>query len=592
MYLRRRSRTKNGVEYKSWALVETVRTARGPRQRTITTIGKLPGLDKEERIGWETIGRFLDGKPQPQPDLFKREDEAPLWATVDIKRVSIERMRHFGDVYLGLVLWNRLGLSAFCREHIPPGREEISWSVMAAVLTLARFCAPSSELQIAESWYAKTALDDLVGVSAEKINDDRLYRALDALLPHKDALCRHLQKRYGELFGTTFDFLIYDVTSTYFEGSGKRNAKAKRGYSRDSRPDCVQVCIGLVTSSEGLPLGFEVFDGNRVDVTTVEDIIELMEGKYGKANRVWVMDRGMVSEENLELLRTRDAHYLVGTPKAMLRKFERDLTESGWEEVQPGVEVKFASSPEGTNETFLLCRSEGRREKEQAILNRFITRLETGLLKLKENAEKSRRPDQKKVERRIGRLLERNSRAASLFDVSVEERQTENGPRLAVTIKKQEELADWAFRTSGGYLLRTNWTGSDPKELWKLYIQLTQAEDAFRTTKSDLGLRPVYHQTAERTEAHILVCFLALAMWRTLQQWMECAGLGTAPRKLVEEMREIRSLDVVLPAKDKKIRLRTVSAAPPELRILLQKLKLPIPNVPKVIENVVPTLAV
>lgn len=592
MYLRRRSRTKNGVEYKSWALVETVRTARGPRQRTIATIGKLPGLDKEERIGWEAIGRFLDGKPQPQPDFFKREDEAPLWATVDIKRVSIERMRHFGDVYLGLLLWNRLGLSTFCQEHIPPGRGEISWSVMAAVLTLARFCAPSSELQIAESWYAKTALDDLVGVPAEKINDDRLYRALDALLPHKDALCRHLQKRYGELFGTTFDFLIYDVTSTYFEGSGKRNAKAKRGYSRDSRPDCVQVCIGLVTSSEGLPLAFEVFDGNRVDVTTVEDIIELMEGKYGKANRVWVMDRGMVSEENLELLRTRDAHYIVGAPKAMLRKFERDLPESGWEEVQPGVEVKFASSPEGANETFLLCRSEGRREKEQAILNRFITRLETGLLKLKEQAEKSKRPDRQKVERRIGRLLERNSRAASLFDVSVEERQTENGPRLAVTIRKQEERTEWALHTSGSYLLRTNWHGSDPKELWKLYIQLTQAEDAFRTTKSDLGLRPVYHQTAERMEAHILVCFLALAMWRTLQQWMECAGLGTAPRKLVEEMREIKSLDVVLPAKDKKIRLRTVSAAPQELKILLQRLKLPLPNVPKVIGNVVPTFAV
>ena len=312
----------------------------------------------------------------------------------------------------------------------------------------------------------------------------------------------------------------------------------------------------------------------------------------GKANRVWVMDRGMVSEENLELLRTRDAHYLVGTPKAMLRKFERDLTESGWEEVQPGVEVKFASSPEGTNETFLLCRSEGRQEKEQAILNRFIMRLETGLLKLKEQAEKSKRPDRQKVERRIGRLLERNSRAASLFDVAVDERQTENGPRLAVTIRKQEERTEWALHTSGSYLLRTNWHGSDPKELWKLYIQLTQAEDAFRATKSDLGLRPVYHQTAERTEAHILVCFLALAMWRTLQQWMECAGLGTAPRKLVEEMREIRSLDVVLPAKDKKIRLRTVSAAPQELKILLQRLKLPLPNMPKVIENVVPTLVV
>lgn len=455
MYLRR-SRIKNGVEYKSWALVETVRTARGPRQRTIATIGKLPGMDKEERIGWEAIGRFLDGRPQPHPDLFKREDEAPLWATVDIKRVSVERMRHFGDVYLGLLLWNRLGLSAFCQEHITSGREEIPWSMMAAVLTLARFCAPSSELQIAESWYAKTALDDLVGVPAEKINDDRLYRALDALLPYKDALCRHLQKRYGELFGTTFDFLIYDVTSTYFEGSGKHNAKAKRGYSRDSRPDCVQVYIGLVTSPEGLPLAFELFDGNRVDVTTVEDIIGIMESNYGKANRVWVMDRGMVSEENLELLRTRNAHYIVGTPKAWLRKFERELTETGWEEVRPGVDVKLCRSPEGSPETFVLCRSEGRQEKEQAILSRFITRMETGLSRLKEQVEAGKLRNKEKALIRIGRLLERNSRAASLFEIEVQERQDQKRPRLTIAIRKHEHRADWVLQTSGSYLLRTN----------------------------------------------------------------------------------------------------------------------------------------
>jgi transposase len=441
--------------------------------------------------------------------------------------MQIDRLRHFGDVYLGLVLWHRLGLMDFCNEQMTCGREEIPWSVMAAILTLARFCFPSSELQIAESWYAKTALDDLLGVSAEKINDDRLCRALDRLLPYKDALCRHLQKRYGELFGTTFDFLVYDVTSSYFEGSGKHNTKARRGYSRDGRPDCVQVCIGLVTSAEGLPLAYEVFDGNRVDVTTVEGVIDLMETKYGKARRVWVMDRGMVSEENLENLRERNAHYIVGTPKAMLRKFDRELTESGWEEVRPGVEVKLCASPEGSYETFVLRRSEGRQEKEQAILNRFIARLEQGLLKLKEQAEKSKRPDRQKVERRIGRLLERNSRAASLFDVTVDERAGEQTPKITVTITKQEDRADWAQKTSGNYLLRTNWEGRDPKEIWKLYIRLTQAEDAFRTTKSDLGLRPIFHQTTDRTDAHILVCFLALAMWRTLQQWMECSGLGS-----------------------------------------------------------------
>ena len=592
MYLRRHTKKSGGVTYETWTLVEKLQTIRGPRQRIVATLGKLPEFDALEKVGWEEVVRILSGKPKPTLSLFEKAPEAPEWATVNLRGVQVERLRHFGDVYLGLVLWHRLGLMEFCTEQIPEGREEIPWSVMAAVLTLARFCAPSSELQIAESWYAKTALDDLIGVSAEKINDDRLYRTLDALLPHKDALCRHLQKRYGELFGTTFDFLIYDVTSTYFEGSGKHNDKAKRGYSRDSRPDCVQVCIGLVTSSEGLPLAFEVFDGNRVDVTTVEDIIELMEGKYGKANRVWVMDRGMVSDENLEILRERNAHYIVGTPKAMLRKFERELTEAGWEEVQPGVEVKLAASPEGISETFLLCRSQGRQEKEQAILNRFITRMEAGLGKLKDQAESGRLRNKEKAFLRIGRLLERNSRAASLFDVAVEEQQTEHGSRLAVLIKKQEDRLKWALHTSGSYLLRTNWTGTDPKELWKLYIQLTQAEDAFRTTKSDLGLRPVYHQTSERTEAHVLVCFLALAMWRTLQQWMECSGLGTAPRKLVEEMREIKSLDVVLPAKDKTIRLRTVSKASQPLRVLLQRLNLPLPNQPKIIEKVVQKMAV
>jgi len=592
MYLRRRSRRKGGETYESWALVETVRTARGPRQRTIVTVGKLPGLDEQEKIGWEEIGRVLDGKPAPAASLFEQERDIPSWATVNLKGIQVERLRHFGDVYLGLALWKRLGLEEFCEKHIPSGREDIPWSVMAAVLSLARFCAPSSELQIADSWYGKTALDDLLGVSDEKINDDRLYRALDALLPHKDNLCKHLQKRYGELFGTKFDFLIYDITSTYFEGTGKGNPQAQRGYSRDSRPDCVQVCIGLVASAEGLPLAFEVFDGNRTDVTTVEEMLDLMQNKYGKAERVWVMDRGMVSEENIELLQGCGARYLVGTPKSMLRKFEHELIEKDWQEVAPGVEVKLCSAPDGTEESFVLCRSEGRKDKEAAILNRFITRLEAGLHKLKQQAEKGRLRDRQKADRRIGRLLERNSRAASLFDITVEEHVTGIQKRLKVIIKKHEDRYEWLLSTSGSYLLRTNWTEKDPREIWKTYIQLTQVEDAFRTTKSDLGMRPIYHHKAHRTQAHILVCFLALVLWRTLQQWMDCSGLGTAPRKLLEELREIKSLDVLLPSRDNKtIRLRVVSTAPPGLKILLQRLKLPLPGRPKVIENVVPTLA-
>lgn len=588
MYLRRHGKSVKGEEYGYWSLVECVRTARGPRQRIVATIGKLPGLDEEERVGWEEIGRILSGAPPCQGSLLRSREEPPSWATVDISRVSVERQRSFGDIYLALLLWHRLGFGEFCRRHMAEGREAIPWSMMACILTVARFCAPSSELQIAESWYGKTALEDLLGVSAEKVNDDRLYRALDALLVHKDALCRHLQDRYGALFGETFDFLFYDITSTYFEGMALGNPQAKRGYSRDGRPDCPQVCIGLVTSREGLPLALEVFDGNRADVTTTEDMVRAMESKYGKAQRIWVMDRGMVSEDNIAFMQTRGATYLVGTPKSMLRKFERELLGKGWEEVQPGVEVKRCPCPEGGEETFVLCRSEGRREKEAAIVNRFIARLEAGLGRLKEQAEQGMLRDRQKAERRIGRLLERNSRAAALFAVTVTETRDN---RVAVDIARREDRYQWALQSWGSYILRTNWTETDPKTIWKRYIQLTEVEDAFRTEKHDLGMRPIYHHKKDRTQAHILVCFLSLALWRTLQQWMKASGLGTAPRKFIEEMREVRSLDVLLPARDRTIRLRVVTTPSTQLKVLLQRMKILLPNRPKILDNVVQKIA-
>jgi len=583
VYLRRHDKKVDGEHYGYWSLVESVRTGRGPRQRIVATLGKLPGLDREERVGWEEIRRILDGKPLPQPDFFELPEDPPSWATVNIKSVSVERLRHFGDVYLGLLLWGKLGFAAFCKEHMAEGREDIPWPIMACILVLARFCAPSSELQIAESWYDKTALDDLLGVPGDKINDDRLYRALDVLLPYKDELCAYLQKRYGELFGTTFDFLFYDITSTYFEGVAAGNPQAKRGYSRDSRPDCPQVCIGLVATKEGLPLAFEIFDGNRPDVTTTQEMVEVMEAKYGKANRVWVLDRGMVSEENLEFMRATGARYLVGTPKSLLKKFEQHLLDEQWEEVRPGVEVRLVPSPEGTDETFVLCRSRRRKEKENAILNRFAAGLQSKLVRLKERADAGKLRDRQKVERQIGRLLERNSRAASLFTVTV----TEKKGRLSLDLKKHEERHQWALETGGSYIIRTNWTETDPKILWNTYIQLTEVEDAFRTAKHDLGMRPIFHQKKGRTQAHILVCFLSLALWRTLQQWMKTSGLGTAPRKLLEEMREIKSLDVLLPTKDKTIRLRVAVTPSPELKVLLQRMNLVLPNKPKIIENVV-----
>ena len=591
MFLRRNTKKKGGADYECWTLVESVRTARGPRQRVVTTIGKLPGLDREERIGWDEIGRILSGKPRPAPELFDQPEDPPSWATVNLSCVRVERLRHFGDVYLGLLLWNRLGFAEFCKEQMSSGREEIPWSIMAAILVLARFCAPSSELQIAESWYDKTALDDLLGVPGEKIGDDRLYRALDALLPHKDELCRHLQKRYGDLFGSTFDFLFYDITSAYFEGSAQANPQAKRGYSRDGRPDCPQVCIGLVTTREGLPVAYEVFDGNRPDVTTTQQMVEIMEAKYGKANRVWVMDRGMVSEANLVYLRSTGARYLVGTPKSLLKKFEHQLLEQSWEKVQPGIDVQLCRSPEGTDETFILCRSAARKEKENAILKRFVHSLETSLHKMAEQAQAGKARDRQKVERQIGRLLERNRRGASLFSIEVMETGEGKKARLSIKITKNEDRYQRALETGGSYILRTNWGETDAKTLWNTYIQLTEVEDSFRTEKYDLGMRPIFHHKQDRTQAHILVCFLALTLWRTLQQWMKASGLGTAPRKLLEELRELKSLDVLLPTREKTIRLRMVATPPRELKMLLQRMKILIPNRPKMIQNVVEKMA-
>jgi transposase len=597
MFLRRNRKTHKGEDYDYWTLVESVRTSRGPRQRVVATLGKLPGLDEEVRVGWERIGDILDGHARTA-DFFNAPPDPPEWARVNLKGVRVERLRSFGDVFLGLALWRRLKLDSFFSEAMGSGREEIPWATMACILTLARFCAPSSELQIGDFWYGKTALDDLLGVAPEKVNDDRLYRGLDALLPHKDGLFRRFQKVYGELFGTTYDLLLYDITSTYFEGQCEGNLQARRGYSRDSRPDCPQVCIALVVTPEGLPLTYEVFDGNRTDVTTVEEIVETMREKYGQERRVWVMDRGMVSEENIEMLREVGALWLVGTPKAMLKKFERQLLdERDWSKIALGVEVKLCAAPDGSRETFVLCRSPLRAEKEKAMRSRQVEKLAAALAKMQASTEAPKRAlrDLGRAERRVGRLFCQFSRAAHLFEVNVSEHAAPDAKgkkRLTIVVRRKAELEEWAARADGCYLLRTNLRDKSAEELWRTYIGLTQIEDSFRIAKHDLGLRPIFHHKEERTQAHILVCFLSLVLWRTLQQWMESSGLGNAPRKLLEEMREVRSLDVVLPTgAGQNVRLRTVSRPEPHLAILLERLDFPLPNRPKQIQNVVEKIA-
>lgn len=590
MFLRRNRKNKNKETYEYWTLVESVRTSRGPRQRIVATIGKLPGMDKEERIGWEGVSRIVQGINRKQMSLFNQEKEKiPEWAMVNLSNISVENIRQFGDTYLGLLLWKRLEMDKILEELQPAGYEEIEWKAMFCLSVLARFCAPSSELEIAESWYEKTLLPDILGIPVEKVNDDRLYRTLDQLLPHKDEVCKHLQKRYEDLFGTKFDFLLYDVTSTYFEGQCKNNRQAKRGYSRDHRPDCLQVCIGLVVTAEGLPVGYEVFDGNRNDVTTLDDIVELMEEKYGKANLVWVFDRGIVSEENLEGLRERKAQYLVGTPRSMLKQFESSLTEDEWESVYEDIEVKIVKEPSYKDELFILCRSTQRKEKEKAILDNHKNRLEEELLRIQKAIYRGKVTDSEKASKRIGRWLGRYARAEKLFEVKLIK--DKEGKLKDLSMEYKKERIEWAEKINGKYLLRTNMTERDPKKLWKMYMQLNQAETAFRMSKSDMGLRPIFHHREDRVQAHIFICFLALAMWKTLELWMDSKGLGKSPEKIMKEIREIRSVDVIIPVKDRgNLRLRVIGKPDTHVRILLAKLGIKLPNRPIFMQNVVENL--
>jgi transposase len=585
MFLRRCNRRKNGKEHIYWALVESYRTARGSRQRVVAYLGELKD---NEQNGWAQLAQRLDGKSRPQPSLFDPphyddhcDDEL---VEVNLKGVRLERLRDFGDVWLALGLWRLLGLDILLSDTMAEGREEISWSVVATILTIARFCEPSSELHIEDSWYRRTALEDLLGVSSEKVHTDRLYAALDQLLPHKEAIEKHLKERLGDLFDLEYDLLLYDVTSTYFEGECKANPMAKRGYSRDKRPDCLQVCIGLVVTTDGIPLGYEVFDGNTHDSKTVEQIVTAMESKYGYANRIWVLDRGMVSENNLRFVRQRGGSYIVGTPKAMLHQFERYLTDKDWQEVQEGVQVKLVPGPEG-QELFVLARSTDRRKKEHAMHQRFIDRMETDLQKMRRSAENGRLKNLELAHRRLGRIQQRYWRASSAFDVKIT---TIDKPidkaRVKIIWKRNRRWSDWTALSEGCYLLRTNLTDIGPATLWKRYIQLTEAEWAFRITKDELSIRPIWHQKDDRVKGHILICFLAYVLWKSLSQWMRGAGLGEAPRTLVEEFAKIKSGDVVLPTRNKDgqtnktVRLRCVTSPDEAQKVLLNRLGLTLPQ--------------
>ncbi len=573
MYLRHTIRRKDGKVHRYWCLVRSVRVGRRVIQQTVAHLGEL---DERGRIEARALSRHLIGAPE-QSQLFD-DDSRDVTAPVRLKGIRIERSRQFGDVYLALALWRGMGLEDVCERLLPVGRERVGWAKMAAVLVAARFCEPSSELHIAEDWYRRTALCDLLQLGDEEVNKDRLYRGLDHLLEHKTALEAHLSERCGELFAIQNEVLLYDVTSTYFEGQAEANPQAQRGYSRDHRPDCKQVCIALVVTFDGFPLGYEVFAGNTHDSKTLQTIVATMEARHGTLGRVWITDRGMASAENLAWLRSTGRRYIIGAPKSELKKFAAELaTATGWRTVHEGVEVKLARHPE-TAETVILCRSADRRSKEKAMHDKFSARIEAALERLSARIARSKkRLDPAPLNRQIGRILQQNQRAAARFAIALEPDGCPAGLRLVVSCNASFD--DWAALSEGAYLLRSNIADWSDQQLWKAYIQLTQAEAAFRIQKDQLNLRPIWHQREDRVQAHIFVCFLAFVLWKCLEMWQSRAGLGNSPRTILEELARIQSHDVVLPtATHGHIRLRCVTRPDPVQAALIDRLGIVLPK--------------
>ncbi len=590
MFLRPHARRKDGKDHTYFSLVETVRTADGPRQKTLCYLGEL---NSSAQTRWlRTVEVFNEQGEAQQLKLFPSHVEPPpddpQVARVLLNQVRLERTRQFGACYLGLELWKRLELDRFFEQAVDEDPADVPWSRVAALLAINRLCAPGSELAIEQRWYPATAMDDLLGIEEGKINDTRLYRCLDRLLPHKTKLERHLKDRYGELFGAEFDVLLYDLTSTYVEGAAEKNPMMRRGYSRDHRPDCEQMVIALIVNSEGFPFSYETFDGNRADVSTMETILRMVERKYGKARRIWVFDRGIVSEENLEAIRKRGGQYLVGTPRSQMKQFEAELVKDDWTQVRPEVEVKKVAIPQG-EETYILCRTAGRKEKEKAIRNRFSSSMEKALKALEKTIAVGRLKDRNKMERRLGKIQARHPSVNDLYEVAL--RDTAEGIRLFWQMKADRK--NWRESREGAYLLRTNVRAETAQELWSQYMQLTEAEASFRALKSELSIRPLFHQLEPRVKAHVMVAFLGYALWVTLKHLLKrrtpiipqasASGVNNAqplsPMKALALLSTLQSADIVLPTTDgREVRLRRITEPTAEQKSLLHQLGLRLPE--------------
>ena len=587
MFLKREVRRKDGKEHVYYSLAESTRVGRDRVvQRRLLNLGELntTQIDRWQR-SIEVIEE--DGRARQRRLFSDREGQAPQQeedvCEVVLSSLSVRRPRSLGDCWLGCRLWEELGLDRFWVEALGDRRGAVEWSKVMELLAVNRLCAPGSELSIHERWFSRTAMDFLLGCDEAVAGKDRLYRALDKALEHRDALMGHLQERWSDLFGAECQILLYDLTSTYFEGEAAEVESAARGYSRDHRPDTLQVIVALVVTAEGFPVAYEVFDGDTADVTTLEEIVDKIENKYGMKGRVWVFDRGIVSEDNLQELRQRGAYYLVGTPRRKLADFERKLLEGDWQEIagKPGVRVQLLL--EGA-ETFVLARSLQRARKESAMLRVQLTRLHRSLRALSRVVARGGLKDTGKIERRLGRLEERYPQGWSMLG-AVEHRRG----RLSWTWNKARLRG--AKLRQGAYLLRTNLDPMDPDALWRQYVQLTEVEAAFRALKSELAIRPIWHRIQRRVEAHIFVAFLGYCLWVCLKQKLKVVAESITPARALESLRSILMVEVWFNLRDGgQLCLPRITEAEKEQALLLHHLawQLPAQPPPRIYRHQIP----
>ena len=576
MYLKACKRRKNGKEHRYFSIVESRRLAGGRvLQRQVLYLGEIN--DSQQAAWRKTLSVVGERGQEPVPmSLFPDDRPVPADAAdavqVRMNEMLLRRPRAFGDCWLACELWGQLQLDRFWHQRLPEGKEQIPWSKVLQLLVVNRLIEPGSEFRVHRHWFGRTAMDELLGVDESVAAKDRLYRCLDRLLEHKDELFRHLQSRWKDLFAADFDVLLYDLTSTYFEGLCEQNPKAKHGYSRDGRGDCRQVVIALIVTPQGLPLAYEVMPGNTSDRATLRTFLDRIESLYGKARRTWVMDRGIPSEELLAAMRAQGVDYLVGTPRGQLSKLEADLAGLPWQKVRDDVQVKLLAKD---GEVYVLAQSDSRRQKEHAMRRRRLRGLWDGLVKLRHRALS--RDDLLKA---VTLLTHEAGRAAALVEIHLPpEGQIVTSDSFRFALRKDAFRAAW--RRDGAYILRGTLQENNPAVLWQRYMLLTEIEAAFKCLKSELAVRPVHHQLEHRVEAHILVAFLGYCLMATLKLQLATHAPGLTPRSALEKLSAIQMVDVWLPTTDGRWLMMPRHTQPePEQQIVLNLLGLSLPAQP------------